>query len=68
VLAFIPTPWMIPAIQVEHVVKRYGGLQALADVSLEIEQGEFFGVGDVSPWFSATIVAAALLALSSLAL
>jgi ABC-2 type transport system permease protein len=43
-------------------------LQALADVSLEIEQGEFFGVGDVAPWFSATIVAAALLALSSLAL
>jgi ABC-2 type transport system permease protein len=28
----------------------------------------FFGVGDVSPWFSATIVAAALLALSALAL
>jgi ABC-2 type transport system ATP-binding protein len=35
---------MVPAIQVEHVVKRYGGLQALADVSLEIAQGEFFGL------------------------
>jgi ABC-2 type transport system ATP-binding protein len=35
---------MIPAIQIEHVVKRYGPLQALADVSLEIAQGEFFGL------------------------
>ena len=35
---------MIPAIQVEHVVKRYGGLQALADVSLDVAQGEFFGL------------------------
>jgi len=35
---------MVPAIQVEHVVKRYGQLQALADVSLEVTQGEFFGL------------------------
>ena len=35
---------MIPAIQIERVVKRYGQLQALADVSLEIGQGEFFGL------------------------
>jgi ABC-2 type transport system ATP-binding protein len=35
---------MIPAIRVEHVVKRYGGLQALAGVSLDIAQGEFFGL------------------------
>ena len=35
---------MIPAIQVEQVVKRYGGLQALAGVSLEVPQGEFFGL------------------------
>src|SRR5471030_671241 len=35
---------MIPAIQIEHVVKRYGQLQALADVSLDIAQGEFFGL------------------------
>jgi ABC-2 type transport system ATP-binding protein len=35
---------MVPAIQVEHVVKRYGPLQALADVSLDIAQGEFFGL------------------------
>jgi len=35
---------MVPAIQVEHVVKRYGALQALADVSLDIAQGEFFGL------------------------
>jgi ABC-2 type transport system ATP-binding protein len=35
---------MVPAIQVEKVVKRYGELQALAGVSLEIAQGEFFGL------------------------
>ncbi len=35
---------MIPAIQVDQVVKRYGGLTALAGVSLQIEQGEFFGL------------------------
>jgi ABC-2 type transport system ATP-binding protein len=35
---------MVPAIQVEQVVKRYGELQALAGVSLEIAQGEFFGL------------------------
>jgi ABC-2 type transport system ATP-binding protein len=35
---------MSPAIQIEKVVKRYGGLTALAGVSLEIEQGGFFGL------------------------
>jgi ABC-2 type transport system ATP-binding protein len=35
---------MVPAIQVERVVKRYRTLQALAGVSLEIAQGEFFGL------------------------
>src|SRR3970040_1355371 len=35
---------MVPAIQIEQVVKRYGELQALAGVSLEIAQGEFFGL------------------------
>jgi ABC-2 type transport system ATP-binding protein len=34
----------IPAIQVEHVSKHYGALQALTDVSLAIQQGEFFGL------------------------
>ena len=34
----------IPAIQVEHVSKHYGALQALTDVSLEIRKGEFFGL------------------------
>jgi ABC-2 type transport system ATP-binding protein len=34
----------IPAIQVEHVSKRYGALQALTDVALEIRPGEFFGL------------------------
>ena len=35
---------MTPAIQVHNVVKHYGGLHALAGVSLEIAQGEFFGL------------------------
>jgi ABC-2 type transport system ATP-binding protein len=35
---------MSPAIRVDQVVKRYGGLTALAGVSLEIAQGEFFGL------------------------
>src|SRR5260221_6458778 len=35
---------MVPSIQVEQVVKRYGHLHALAGVSLEIERGEFFGL------------------------
>ncbi len=35
---------MKPAIEIEGVVKRYGGLTALAGVSLEIGQGEFFGL------------------------
>ena len=35
---------MVPAIQVEQVVKRYGHLLALAGVSLEIARGEFFGL------------------------
>jgi ABC-2 type transport system ATP-binding protein len=35
---------MIPAIQVERVVKRYGALEALAEVSLDIAEGEFFGL------------------------
>ena len=35
---------MIPAIQVEQVSKNYGQLQALAGISLEIQQGEFFGL------------------------
>jgi ABC-2 type transport system ATP-binding protein len=35
---------MTPAIQVDRVVKRYGSMEALAGISLEIEQGEFFGL------------------------
>ncbi len=35
---------MIPAIQVERLTKQYGGLRALAGISLEISQGEFFGL------------------------
>jgi ABC-2 type transport system ATP-binding protein len=35
---------MTPAIHIDRVVKRYGELQALAGVSLEIARGEFFGL------------------------
>lgn len=35
---------MTPAISIRQVAKRYGALQALAGVDLEISQGEFFGL------------------------
>ena len=35
---------MIPAIQVERVFKHYGPLQALGNVGLEVQTGEFFGL------------------------
>ena len=35
---------MTPAIQVDRVSKSFGGVQALAGVSLDIAQGEFFGL------------------------
>ena len=35
---------MTPAIRIESVTKRYGAFEALAGVSLEVEQGEFFGL------------------------
>src|SRR5688500_14633834 len=35
---------MVPAIQIEQIVKRYGALQALDGISLDIAQGEFFGL------------------------
>ena len=35
---------MNPAIEVDQVVKRYGGLTALAGVSLRVDRGEFFGL------------------------
>ena len=35
---------MTPAIQVDRVSKSFDGVQALAEVSLEIAQGEFFGL------------------------
>ncbi|NMG35295.1 ATP-binding cassette domain-containing protein [Azoarcus sp. TTM-91] len=34
----------LPAIRISGVTKRYGTLQALGGVDLEIEQGEFFGL------------------------
>ncbi|MBX9812273.1 MAG: ABC transporter ATP-binding protein, partial [Burkholderiales bacterium] len=34
----------MPAIQVDQVSKSYGGLRALAGVSLEVPPGEFFGL------------------------
>ena len=35
---------MAPAIQVDRIFKRYGSLDALGGVDLEIAQGEFFGL------------------------
>jgi ABC-2 type transport system ATP-binding protein len=35
---------MTPAIRIQQVAKRYGDLQALAGVDLEVAQGEFFGL------------------------
>jgi ABC-type multidrug transport system ATPase subunit len=35
---------MTPAIRIERVAKRFGGLHALGGVGLDIEQGEFFGL------------------------
>ena len=35
---------MISAVSIVDVVKSFGSLQALARVSIEIEQGEFFGL------------------------
>ncbi len=33
-----------PAISVQHLVKRYGGLVAVNDVSFSIDEGEIFGI------------------------
>ena len=35
---------MTAAISIQNISKNYGPLQALDDVSLDIEQGEFFGL------------------------
>ena len=35
---------MTPAIHIKQVAKRYGTLQALGGVDLEVAQGEFFGL------------------------
>ncbi|MBI3140855.1 MAG: ABC transporter ATP-binding protein [Rhodocyclales bacterium] len=35
---------MTPAIRIEQVTKRFGSVQALAGVSLEVAPGEFFGL------------------------
>jgi ABC-2 type transport system ATP-binding protein len=32
-----------PAIQIEHLIKRYGEFTAVDDISLRVEAGEFFG-------------------------
>jgi ABC-2 type transport system ATP-binding protein len=33
-----------PAIEVEHIVKRYGDFEAVKDVSFAVAEGEFFGL------------------------
>ena len=35
---------MLPAIAVKQICKRYGNVQALTDIDLEIQQGEFFAL------------------------
>jgi ABC-2 type transport system ATP-binding protein len=35
---------MLPAIRIDGVTKRFGSVQALAGIDLEISQGEFFGL------------------------
>jgi ABC-2 type transport system ATP-binding protein len=35
---------MTPVIAVEHIAKRYGDLQAVADVSFDVQEGEIFGL------------------------
>jgi len=35
---------MALAVSVEHLSKRYGNLLALDDVSLQVQEGEFFGL------------------------
>ena len=35
---------MVAAVSIVDVVKSFGSLQALAGVSMQIEQGEFFGL------------------------
>jgi ABC-2 type transport system ATP-binding protein len=35
---------MTAAIEVRHVGKRFGSLQALDGIDLRVEQGEFFGL------------------------
>ena len=35
---------MIPAIQIQQVHKRFGAVQALSGIDLEVAQGEFFGL------------------------
>ncbi|MCX7169683.1 MAG: ABC transporter ATP-binding protein [Proteobacteria bacterium] len=35
---------MIPAIRVRQVTKRFGSVEALAGVDLDVQQGEFFGL------------------------
>ncbi|HSL81261.1 MAG TPA: ATP-binding cassette domain-containing protein, partial [Thermoanaerobaculia bacterium] len=35
---------MRTVIEVEHLVKRYGGFTAVADVSFEVREGEILGI------------------------
>lgn len=39
-----PGPTRVPAIEVEHLSRRFGAIEAVRDVSFRVEQGEIFGL------------------------
>src|SRR5574343_25498 len=47
---------MVPAVSIVDVVKRFGSLQALGGVSLNIGQGEFFGLLDPNGASKTTLI------------
>ncbi len=42
----------MPIVFVEHIAKSFGEMQAVSDVSFEIERGEIFGLASPVDWIS----------------